>query len=326
MWKEQVGYLAPDVVNRYPESLDVEGISLLRQEREVRLWEDKVSPYRDAVQSVMDIKTNWFDLSGDVISAGKADELTPEQKQRWEAALQAFRPWKKGPFKLFGTDIDSEWRSDWKWNRIQPHIQPLKGRRVADVGCHNGYFMFRMAEDKPECVVGFEPFAKHFWNFQLIQNLTQKECLSFELLGVEHIDRYPKFFDTIFCLGILYHHTDPVGLLRKLRAALAPGGEIVVDCQGIPGEAPVSLTPRGRYARARGIWFLPTLSCLRHWMTRAGFQRLNPFFSEPLSIREQRRTSWADVDSLEEFLNPNDPSLTDEGYPAPWRHYILARK
>lgn len=67
--------------------------------------------------------------------------------------------------------IDAEWRSDWKWARILPHIEPLTGRCVADIGCHNVYFMFRMAHQQPECVVGFEPVAKHFWNFQLIKNL-----------------------------------------------------------------------------------------------------------------------------------------------------------
>ncbi|MDX1522001.1 MAG: DUF1698 domain-containing protein, partial [Anaerolineae bacterium] len=125
---------------------------------------------------------------------------------------------------------------------------------------------------------------------------------------------------------ILYHHTDPVGLLRKMHTALTPQGELVIDCQGIPGDEPVALTPRGRYARARGIWFLPTLSCLENWIHRAGFTNIRPVFAEPLSPAEQRRTAWADIDSLAEFLDPADPSLTIEGYPAPWRFYVIAGK
>ena len=210
---------------------------------------------------------------------------------------------------------------------INAHLNySLKHRKVADIGCHNGYFMFRMAHQQPACVIGFEPVAKHFWNFQLIQNLVQQDMLSFELLGVEHIHFYPNFFDTIFCLGIIYHNPDPINLLRRLRQALAPKGEIIIDCQGIPGDLPVALTPRKRYAQARGIWFLPTQTCLENWMARAGFREIRCFFAEPLSVEEQRRTPWANVNSLREFLDPEDPSRTLEGYPAPWRYYAIAQK
>ncbi len=324
--ERNLGYLSPDYLEEGVHTLNVEGIRALREEREFRLWDDKVQRYREAVGSVQDLQASSWDFSSDVISVGTADLLTKEQRSRWEQALRAFCPWKKGPFSLFGTTIDAEWRSEWKWNRILPHISSLEGKTVADIGCHNGYFMFRMAEQKPRWVVGFEPYAKHFWNFQLVQNLVQQPNLAFELLGVEHFDLYPKFFDTIFCLGILYHHTDPLGLLRSMRQALTPKGEIVVDCQGIAGEEPLSLTPRGRYANARGIWFLPTRSCLEHWMNRAGFANVRTIFSEPLSVDEQRPTPWAEIQSLEHFLDPNDPTRTIEGYPAPWRHYIVASR
>ena len=322
---DELRYTPPDYLDRYDALFERDAILAVRRERQSKLFEPQVSKYREAVQAVWDIQSNWFDFS-DTVAIGRASELTAEQQQRFHQALQAFCPWKKGPFELFGVTIDAEWRSDWKWARILPHIHSLKNRRVADIGCHNGYFMFRMAHQEPECVIGFEPVAKHFWNFQLIQNIVQQEILAFELLGVEHIHFYPDFFDTIFCLGILYHHPDPIGLLCKMRQALAPKGEIVVDCQGIPGELPVALTPRKRYAQARGIWFLPTQSCLENWMARAGFTQIQCFFAEPLSVEEQRRTTWANVDSLQEFLAPNDSLLTVEGYPAPWRYYVTARK
>jgi tRNA (mo5U34)-methyltransferase len=326
MFDETVGYAAPDYCDRYDSSIDRDAILALRQQRQSKLFEPHIGKYREAVESVRDIASNWFDFSDAVVKIGQKEELSAEQHQRLYRALQTFCPWRKGPFELFGIAVDSEWRSDWKWARILPNIQPLNNRKIADIGCHNGYFMLRMVPDRPECVIGFEPVAKLFWNFQLIQNIVKQEMLAFELLGVEHINLYPNFFDTIFCLGILHHHPDPIGLLVKLRQALAPNGEIVIDCQGIPGELPVALTPLKRYAQARGMWFLPTQSCLENWMARAGFTQIRCFFAEPLSVGEQRRTAWANVDSLGEFLNPADPSLTVEGYPAPWRYYITACK
>lgn len=326
MFDETIGYSPPDYLASPAASLDREAILALRQQRRPWLFEPRVQTYRSAVQAVQDFHSDWFDFSAAAVKVGLAEELSTEQQQRLRQTLQTFCPWKKGPFELFGTTIDAEWRSDWKWARILPHIQPLKNRTVADIGCHNGYFMFRMAQQQPARAIGFEPVAKHFWNFQLIQNWVQQDNLTFELLGVEHMHFYTDFFDTIFCLGILYHHTDPIDLLRKLRQALTPKGEIVIDCQGIPGDLPVALTPRKRYARARGIWFLPTQTCLENWLARAGFTHVRCFFAEPLSVAEQRRTAWADVDSLQEFLDPDDPSLTMEGYPAPWRYYAIARK
>ena len=326
MLSPTLNYIAPDYLDRYDGLVEKTEILALRQDRNPWLFQSRVQTYRNAVEAVQALHCDWFDFSDAVVKVGRADSLSPAQQQRFYDSLRAFCPWKKGPFELFGTSIDTEWRSDWKWGRILPHIQSLKQRRVADIGCHNGYFMFRMAHHQPACVIGFEPVAKHFWNFQLVQNLVRQDMLSFELLGVEHIHFYPAFFDTIFCLGILYHHSDPIGLLRKLRQALAPKGEIVIDCQGIPGDLPVALTPRKRYAQARGIWFLPTQSCLENWMARAGFGKVQCFFAQPLSVEEQRRTAWADVDSLQEFLDPEDPARTIEGYPAPWRYYAIATK
>ncbi|MGF1493023.1 MAG: tRNA 5-methoxyuridine(34)/uridine 5-oxyacetic acid(34) synthase CmoB [Microcoleaceae cyanobacterium] len=329
--QKQVGYIGPDYLDpddpKHANSdLDRSAVLKLRQERLPKLFEPRLQDYRVAVQSVQMVRSQWFDFSGSMVKAGHPEELTTEQHQQFLQALKTFCPWKKGPFQLFGTLIDAEWRSDWKWERILPHISPLKGRRIADIGCHNGYFMFRMLAKQPDYVIGFEPYAKHFWNFQLIQNLVRQPQLKFELLGVEHIHLYSSFFDTIFCLGILYHHTDPVELLRKIYQALTTSGEVIIDCQGIPGDQPVALTPRKRYANARGIWFLPTQSCLENWIARAGFSQIHCFFAEPLSTEEQRRTDWADIDSLQEFLDPQDLELTIEGYPAPWRYYVIARK
>ena len=43
------------------------------------------------------------------------DEVT---LARYRHALQALQPWRKGPFDLAGIHIDSEWRSQLKWQRI----------------------------------------------------------------------------------------------------------------------------------------------------------------------------------------------------------------
>ena len=315
-----------DYLRKYESQLEIQDILKAKKQAEQSLKDPKMAPFLQAIENLPQFKSERCEIDQNEVEVGGVGELKSDEKDLFDRALKAFVPWKKGPFKLFGTSIDSEWRSDLKWERLKGHFSSLEGKRVADIGCHNGYFMFRMAAQNPELVIGFEPYAKHLINFQLIQQYAQVPNLAFELLGVEHIHLYPSFFDTVFCLGILYHHTDPVGLLRKIYRSLKPGGELIIDCQGIPGEDPHALVPSGRYARARGIWFLPTLSCLKNWLKRAQFRDIQCFYGQPLSTEEQRSSEWAPIDSLKEFLDPHDPSKTVEGYPAPWRFYVKVKR
>ena len=255
----------------------------------------------------------------------KKEELSNEDYEKVVRSLETFIPWKKGPFNIVSEQIDTEWRSELKWNRLEPHVANLEGKVVADIGCHNGYFMYRMLKQNPKHVIGFEPVGKHWFNFQMINDLLSENQLSFELFGVEHMELFEDSFDTIFCLGILYHHTDPIGLLRQMKKALKSKGELWIDCQGIKGDMPVAYVPEGKYTGARGFWFLPTTSCLVNWVKRAGFQHVSVVYDEMLEADEQRPSKWAPIKSLNDFLDPNDPEKTIEGHPAPKRIYLRAK-
>lgn len=316
-----------DYLQRYESQLHANDISRLRQERNPLQWSGLAStPFHKWLDELPMLKTDHVLVNQSVVEIGRDDELTLQQHEQLDRVLRGFMPWKKGPWSFFGHAIDAEWRSDWKWERITSHRGHLKGRKVADIGCGNSYFMWRMLAEDPELVIGFDPFPKWWFEFQLAQRWVSDSRLAFEPLGAEHARLYPSFFDTIFCMGVLYHHPDPIGLLRGIWSSLRPGGQIIVECQGIVGEGSTALMPRKRYGRARGFWFLPTRSCLETWMARSGFQNIECFYDEPLSTQEQRRTEWAPIDSLAEFLDPDDPEKTIEGYPAPRRMYMRASR
>ncbi len=301
----------------------------LRALREKKLQEKagvEYAVFRQAIERLRFFPTPHTDFSEAEVTIGKAGELPLLEQTRLFDSLQVFRPWKKGPFRIFGEPIDAEWQADWKWGRILPHCPDLAGKTIADIGCHNGYYMFRMAAHKPLMVVGFEPVIKHWLCFDLLQGFAQVPNLHFEPLGVETIDAFPSFFDVIFCLGILYHHTDPVGLLQKMRKALQPGGTIIIDCQGVQHDDSIALVPKNTYAGSSGMWFLPSLSCLLNWVRRSGFQDVVCFYQAQVSELEQRSTPWAPIKSLGDFLSPIDRQKTIEGYPRPWRFYVRAKK
>lgn len=302
-----------------------DAILALRQERLAKLKEPRYAAMLAAIAALPDVPASDCAYNHDTVTIGQNSDLTDAgQRSALSAAIEAFVPWKKGPFSLFGHQIDAEWRSDLKWERVLPHIGSLEGQVVADIGCNNGYFMYRMLPLAPRVVIGLEPECRHLLNFRFLQHYARAESLHFEPLGIEHMDLYPGFFDTVFCMGILYHHADPVGLLKKILLSMKKGGQIIVECQGIPGEEPVALMPENRYARARGFWWLPTRSCLVHWLQRSGFSSIDIFDDILLTSAEQRRSSHAPIDSLADFLDPDDPTRTVEGYPAPRRFYLRA--
>lgn len=316
----------PSWLSHIPFTKKQEELQRLRAEHRQKLMAEYLAPYRNILDKApRDCFESSVNDDFEVILRPKLS-LEADERDALFAALKAFIPWKKGPFHIGDTTIDSEWQSQLKWKRLAPHLPSLKNKVVADIGCHNGFFMYHMLAGGASEVVGIEPVAKHWYNFALLNKIAPdpEGRLSFEMFGVEHMDLMPDTFDVIFCMGILYHHTDPVGLLHKMKQSLRKGGTIVIDCQGIAGNEPVALTPSGRYAGGTGFWFLPTLPCLKNWVKRAGL-RWHDVFSGPLDLAEQRSTEWAPIKSLKDFLTL-DGEQTIEGYPRPHRFYGLITK
>lgn len=282
--------------------------------------------YRDLCAGIEDLHAGHLELAGDTVTIGRADELTAAERTRLHRTLKGFMPWRKGPFNLFGIAIDAEWQSQRKWRRLQPALPDLAGQVVADIGCNNGYYMFRMVPHQPRLVIGFEPLLHHHFTFRALNSMAGCANLVSELLGVEHLGRFERFFDTVFMMGILYHRISPLEVLKDAHQALKPGGTLLVESQAIPGEAPVALFPEATYGKAPGTWFVPTGPCLVNWLKRAGFAGVELFCQHPMDASEQRRTEWMAFESYADFLDPADPGRTIEGYPAPWRVFARAVK
>ena len=269
-----------------------------------------------------------IDLSGPEITIGAEDDLTLEQQQQLRQAAEKLIPWKKGPFKLFNLSIDAEWRSDLKWQRLEPALDSLENKKVLDIGCNNGYFLFRMAAHNPRLLLGIDPVIHMQAQFDFIQHYTQLKNTYFELFGVEHLEYFKNFFDTIFYMGIIYHHRHPIKQLIDIREALKPGGQAILETIGIPGKDSIALFPEDRYARMGNVWFIPTLSCFINWAKKARFTDIEVICDSELNSSEQRKTPWCPrpFQSLDDSLDPDDKSLTVEGYPAPRRFLLSVRK
>jgi tRNA (mo5U34)-methyltransferase len=309
-------------------NVDRQAIVALRQEKErwLNLGKKGVERFRQPYESVRHLRAGYLDLSGEVVTIGRQEELSENDLQKVSTVMRDFMPWRKGPFNVFGTYIDAEWRSERKWNRVLPVLPDLRGKVVADIGCSNGYYMFRMAQQQPELVVGFEPYLQHYFAFKMLNSFAGLDNLTAELLGVEQIELFSESFDVVFLMGILYHRSSPIDVLRDIRKAMKPGATLIVESQGIPGDEPMALFPEKRYAKVPGTYFVPTGACLANWLVRAGYGEVEIFHSHPMSSKEQRRTDWMEFESYTDFIDKENPALTVEGYPAPIRVFLKAIK
>jgi len=242
-----------------------------------------------------------------------------------EATLKQLKPWRKGPYELDGVFIDTEWRSDWKWERLKDALAPLKGRKVLDIGCGNGYHLWRMIEAGAELALGVDPYLLYVMQYWAVKHFAPEGLPAWVLpLGIEDLPDELPLFDTVFSMGVLYHRRSPLDHLAHLQRLLRPGGQVVLETLIVEGGEGCILMPKGRYAKMRNVWFIPSVVELEKWMRRLGWKNVRCVDVSTTNLEEQRATDWMSFESLSDFLDPDDLSKTVEGYPAPVRAVMLA--
>lgn len=282
--------------------------------------------WRQVLEQLPTVNTNKVELKTKVeIDGDNSDEI----RDQICTLMQSLIPWRKGPFFVHGTHIDTEWRSDWKWDRVLPHLAPLKNRTILDVGCGSGYHCWRMLGEGAERVIGIDPSPRFVVQFYAIKHFIEQGCQNSPAVdvlpvGIEAVPSNLQAFDTTFSMGVFYHRRAPMDHLRELKATLRPGGQLVLETLLIEGKLGDVLVPEGRYAMMNNVWFLPSSDTLISWMKKCGFKNPRLVDSGKTSFAEQRQTDWMKYHSLKEFLDPSDYSKTAEGHPAPLRGVFVA--
>ena len=278
----------------------------------------------DALMRLNKVPPSEFAFDADTVQIGEPPACD-NMAAVLEGVLETFMPWRKGPFNILGMFVDTEWRSDWKWQRLAPYIAPLTDKLVLDVGCGNGYHLFRMLGAGARLAVGADPTMIFNYQFQLCQQLVTGNHAYLLPLRCEHLPGF-NCFDSVFSLGVLYHRRSPIDHLSELMSFLKPKGELILETLVIEGNDRAVLVPEDRYAQMSNVWFIPSVSLLENMLRRVGFTDVQTVDVTVTTCDEQRATRWMDFQSLADFLDPADLTRTVEGYPAPRRAILIARK
>jgi tRNA (mo5U34)-methyltransferase len=296
-----------------------------------RVWKEQshgdMHKWQQAIAELPTLPLSKIDFSSNRVAAGTAADCDDQTRNQIITALQKLHPWRKGPYQICGIDIDTEWRSDLKWNRLIEHISPLENRIVLDVGCGNGYHLWRIYGEGASRVIGIDPTQLFNMQFEALKHfIGSRYPVHLFPLGIEDLPGDLKAFDSLFSMGVFYHRQSPFAHLSELMGALRKGGELVLETLVIEGGSREVLVPENRYAKMRNVWFIPTVETLKGWIKRSGFSDIELIDVSSTTVEEQRSTEWMRFESLKDYLDPLNPELTLEGYPAPRRAIILAKK
>ncbi len=266
-----------------------------------------------------------LETASGIIQVRTREPASVDDVDKLRETLMQFHPWRKGPFTFLDLEIDTEWRSDLKWDRIAEQID-FVGKSVLDVGCGNGYYGWRMLDAGADFVLGCDPFLLYVMQFEVFRRYARTPHNHFVVpLTDQELPSKLQLFDLVFSMGVLYHRTSPIDHLQKLASCLRPNGQLVLETLIIEDDSEQVLVPEGRYAKMRNVWFIPSIPMLQRWLVRTGFRNIEVVDVSTTTSMEQRRTEWMTFESLDDFLDPEDPTKSIEGYPAPRRAVLTAR-
>ena len=282
-----------------------------------------LAQWRQALAQLPQIIPTYIDLKRGV-TIGATGDSNSDVLIAIEQHLRTLMPWRKGPLTIHGIHIDSEWRSDWKWQRLLPHIQPLAGKQVLDVGCGNGYHCLRSYGEGAKRVIGIDPSPRYIVQFYMIKHFIGAIPVDVLPVGIESLPTKLQAFNTTFSMGVLYHRRSPIDHLKQLKDTLKPGGQLILETLLVEGKLGTVLVPEKRYAMMNNVWFLPSPDTLISWLHKCGFKNPRLVDINKTSTKEQRQTQWMTFHSLTDFLDPQHKDQTIEGHPAPLRGIFLA--
>ena len=282
----------------------------------------RIDYWHKIISSLPKLDSTKTDLKKEVLIKGYWNEN--EKKKAKELFLELI-PWRKGPFDIGDIFIDTEWRSNLKWQRFLELDIDMSEKTILDVGSGNGYYGFRMLGQGAESVICLEPNLSHLTQFIVINHFVKSKQIRMIPERIEELIVADKCFDLVFSMGVLYHLRDPEKHLKLLSSHLKEEGSIILETLIAPEKYGEALIPERNYANMPNVRFVHTKLGLETLAKKVNLNIVSISSTCKTTTEEQRTTSWMPFKSLSDGLN-FEKNLTIEGLPTPERVFFTLNK
>ena len=281
--------------------------------------------WKNILHLLPESNANHIDFSGSHIVLGDKASLGEQDKKKLQDLLLNLSPWRKGPFNICDINVDSEWRSDYKWERLKDFIPNIAGKRVADLGCSNGYYGYKLLGLDPELVVGMDKTALFIFQFLATKHFAKQiQKLLILPCSVEEFDSKNMDFNLILSMGVLYHVKNIPCHLDAVKKLIKKNGYLVLETIISSSEKNINIEQGTTYAGMKNIGTIFSKANLINLLNASGFKNIELVNESFTSTNEQRTTRWMQGKSFKDFTLPNGRTI--EGFPPVCRVIFVAQK
>ena len=147
------------------------------------------------------------------------------------------------------------------------------GEDFIDVGCWGGGFVYEAVNRGARFALGVDSVASDNWTEG---DFAVRQFLQMDVYS-PHFLSLPRF-DVMLCAGVLYHVTDPVGLMLRLKALLKDDGMLYLETATFADSEPlVQFCPGNSFDMNNSNWFIPSASFIACLYQEIGFKHIDSF-------------------------------------------------
>ena len=242
-----------------------------------------------------------------------------------ENRIMQLVPWRKGPFKLFGLPIQSEWNCNFKWQRLVGQLPSIENDAILDVGSGYGYFAWRMRANGARFVACLEPNFISFVQYHFLNFFSDDIGIRFVPVSLENSPRANFLFDKVFMMGTLYHTKNPFEHLKRATSFLKQRGYLILETLIFESDKVALFVPKDKYALMPNVWHIPSFLAIKKWLCDLGYLKVDLIDVDTTSQIEQSSSLHMPYKSLSDGIDHEDRNMTVELYPRPKRGIILAQ-
>lgn len=281
--------------------------------------------WKDILLSLPAIESPIFKVEDGIINIGSKNDIGTKDFDKLKNLLLELSPWRNGPYNLFGIDIDSEWKSYMKWDRLKDNIPNLKNKNICDIGCNNGYHMMRALEASPNLIVGFDRTPLYIIQFLIFKYYLKHINNIFALpIPFEDYDVEEILFDIVFLFGVLYHKKNPFSFLNSIKEKMSSGGYIIIETLVSDSSRDIEIEKGKTYVGMHNIYTIYTEDNFISNLSEQDFINIKCIDRSKTYSIEQRSTEWMNSHSLENFMISDNQTI--DGYDRPSRAIFIAQK